>query len=342
LIGETKKVFDPQKNPFFEHGDIHPFIARRDDEVVGRVAAIRNRAHEEFHGEPVGFFGFFEAEDDPEVAGSLVEAAREHLRVGGLRAMRGPVSPSTNEECGLLVDGFDTPPMVLTPHNPPYYESLLTGAGLAKIKDLYAFVAHSRDGQVPERLRKGAALVRRRQPDVVVRPLNKRRFRDEVEIFRKVYNAAWQRNWGFVPMTDAEIDHMAEQLKPAVDPGLIRIAEVDGTPVGFALGLPDLNQALRHADGKLFPFGLLKILWYSRRIRRARIAVLGLVEGYRKTGIDVILYHDLFEYGLKRGYTTGEFSWILEDNISMIRPLELMGASVYKTYRLYETPVELG
>jgi hypothetical protein len=311
----------------------------RDGRAVGRVSAIRNRRHEEFHQEATGFFGFFECERDPEAAAGLLDAVREHLRGEGLSQFLGPVNPSTNEECGVLVDGFETPPMVMMTHNPPYYDELLQGCGLRKARDLLAYFMEEKERRIPERVARGAALIRKRLGNVTVRPLDKKRFLREVEAFRRVYNSAWEKNWGFVPMTDAELDHMARQLKPVVDPVLVRIAEVDGEPVAFALGLPDMNQALKHARGKLFPLGLLKILWYARKIRRVRILALGVLEEYRGTGLDVLLYHDLFAEGMAKGYTQGEFSWILEDNLPMVRPLEQFGARLYKTYRLYQGPV---
>ena len=337
LIGETKKIFDPGKNPFFRHGEMQAYLAYRDDRVVGRIAAIRNRNHEEFHEEATGFFGFFEAVDDVEVTRGLLETVKEYLRARRLDSMVGPVNPTTNDECGILVDGFQHPPAVMMTHSLPYYDGLLRRAGLEKAKDLLAYLMHDRG--MPERLVRGAKIARKRNPDVVVRPLEKKRFRAEVEIFRTIYNAAWERNWGFVPMTDAEIDHMADQLKQIVDPGLVRIAEKGGEPIGVALGLPDVNQAIRHANGRLFPLGLLRILWHSRRIDLARIAVLGLLPEHRRSGVDVLLYHDLFEYGTNHGFHRGEFSWILEDNEAIVRPLENMGAEVYKTYRLYRAAV---
>jgi hypothetical protein len=338
LIGDTKKLFDPKKNPFFEHGEIQPCLARRDGKVVGRIAAIRNRAHEAFHEESAGFFGFFECENDPGAAAALLGAVRDFLKSRDLTIMRGPVNPSTNEECGVLVDGFDTDPMVMMTHNPPYYDALLKKCGLEKAKDLYALVLEA--DSVPDRVERGVRIARKRNPGITVRPMNMKRFEAEVDAFRSVYNGAWEKNWGFVPMTDAEVTHMAKQLKPVVDPDLVRIAEHDGRPVAFALGLPDMNAPVKHANGRLFPFGLLKILWHARKNPRMRMLALGILEPYRKTGLDMILYYDLFTGALAKGYRQGEFSWILEDNLPMIRPLETMGARPYKTYRIYESPVD--
>jgi hypothetical protein len=338
LIGDTKKIFSPEHNPFFAHGEIEPYLARRDDTVVGRIAAIRNRAHEEFHQEPVGFFGFFECENDPEVAMGLLGSVREFLRARGLKVMRGPVNPSTNDECGILVDGFDTPPMVMMTHTHRSYPALLEKCGMAKAKDLYAYVLES--DTLPDKLVRGAAIARERNPEITLRGFDKKHLGREVAAFKEVYNQAWEKNWGFVPMTDAEVDHMAKQLKPAVDPALVHFAMHKGKTVGFAFALPDLNVALRHANGRLFPFGLIKILWYARGIKRIRVLALGLLTEYRRTGIDVLLYHELFSRGLAKGYRMGEFSWILEDNLAMRRPLEGIGARPYKTYRIYDAPVE--
>jgi GNAT superfamily N-acetyltransferase len=338
MIGDTKKIFFPEHNPFFAHGEIEPYLARRDDRVVGRIAAIRNRAHEEFHEESAGFFGFFESEDDPEVAMGLLGSVREFLRARNLTVMRGPVNPSTNDECGILVDGFDTPPMVLMTHTRPEYPALLEKCGLAKAKDLYAYMLEA--DTPPDKLVRGATIARERNPEITLRQFEKKHMAREVAAFKEVYNRAWERNWGFVPMTDAEVDHMAKQLKPAVDPALVHFAEHRGRPVGFAFALPDLNVAVRHADGRLFPFGLIKILWYARKIHRTRVLALGLLPEYRRTGIDVLLYYELFRKGLAKGYRMGEFSWILEDNLAMRRPLEGIGAKPYKTYRIYEAPVE--
>ncbi len=338
LMSDVRKLLSPEHNPFFEHGKIECFLARRDGRVIGRIAAIRNRLHEEFHDEPCGFFGFFECEEDGEAAQALIETAQERVAEWGLSILRGPVNPSTNDECGTLVEGFDTPPMVMMPHGRPYYDALLKSCGLVKAKDLLAYWIVPPE-IMPERLQRGAEIAIRRNPDIRFRCFDKKRFDQEVELFKEVYNAAWEKNWGFVPMTDAEIDHLAAELQQVLDPGLIRIAEHEGRAVAFSLALPDVNQALRHANGRLFPFGIFKILWHLRRIDRIRVMVLGVIEGYRGRGIDTVLYRDFFAYGMKKGYSGTEMSWVLEDNRAMLRPLENMGGRLYKTYRIYEMPV---
>ncbi len=334
LLAEERKRIDP-KNPFFEHAAVQLFLAYRGGEPVGRVAAIENRLHNEFHGDRVGFFGMFESVDDPEVAAALLDRAAEWVAGRGLDRLRGPTNFSTNEECGLLVDNFDDPPCVMMPYNPPYYEKLLVGWGLEKVKDLLAY--EIRDEEVKEsRLATVERLLRRLAPRVKVRSLRMRRFVEEVGIVRDIYNSAWERNWGFVPMTDAEVDYMAKQLKPIVDPELALIGEVDGEPAGFALALPDVNQAIGRLNGRLFPFGIFKLLWHLRRIDGIRVVTLGLKAEHRRTGLAELLYYEIVRRGRRRGHTVAEMSWILEDNLVMRAGLEKIGSRLYKTYRLYE------
>jgi hypothetical protein len=333
LRRDVRLLFDAQRNPFFAHGAVQPFLAERGGRAVGRVAAIVNEAHNAFHGDRIGFFGCFECEDDPEAARALLDAGAAWVAERGRVGLRGPVSFSTNDECGTLVDGFDTPPMVLMPHNPAHHARLLEGAGFAKAKDLIAY--RFRTTGLPERLVRAADALRARSR-IAIRSLDLRRFDEEVARVREVYNDAWEKNWGFVPMTRAEMDHMAAQLRPVVDADLLLFAEDEGRPIAFALALPDLNQALRHANGRLFPFGALAIWWHARRIREVRVLTLGIRHGYRRFGVDSLLYIELFRAAAAKGYTGGECSWILEDNVAMRRPIERMGGVAYKTYRIYE------
>lgn len=337
LIGDTKAMLDPSRNPFHEHADVELFLARRQGEAVGRIAAIVNHRHNEFQGEKTGFFGFFETIDDPAVAGALLEAAHRWVAERGMDRLRGPASFSTNEECALLVDGFDSPPAVMMPYNPRYYVRLLEGAGFVKAKDLVAYHLHESKLQM-DRLEKFADAIQRKE-GVTVRRFDKKHMSAEIDRFRTVYNQAWERNWGFVPMTDEEIVHMAKSLKPVIDPEIVLFLEKGGQPIGFALALPDVNQAVRHANGRLFPFGLLKILYHARHIHKLRVLVLGLLADYRGRGLDILLYLTLTRNGMNKGYNEGEFSWILEDNMAIRRPMEKLGAHVYKTYRFYERPI---
>lgn len=335
LLADMRTMLDPAAHPFHRHSDVQLFLALRDGRPVGRVAAIHNRRHVGFHEEPVGFYGFFECERSARTAGALLDAAARWLRDRGLETMRGPASFSTNEEAGLLVEGFDRSPCVMMPYNPPWYEELILGQGFRESKTLLAYW-HD-DPEPPDYLLRAEKLLRRRYPELGVRPLRMGDFWREVERIHDIYNAAWSGNWGFVPMTDEEFRHLARDLKHAVDPELALLVEDgDGTPVAFSLSLPDVNQALKHADGRLFPFGLPKILWHGRKIDTVRVITLGIVEGYRGKGIDALLYLETFRRGGARGYHRGEFSWILEDNEAMRRPLEKFGARVYKRYRLYD------
>jgi len=337
LRRDVRQLLSPTKNPFFEHGEAGYFLARREGRVVGRIAAIHNRLHNQVHGDRVGFFGFFESVDDAAVAAALVDAAAAWLEPRALDVIRGPVSFSTNDEAGLLVEGFDTPPAVMMPHNPPYYATLVEAAGFRKAKDLLAY--QRSDTGLPERLVRGASLTEQRY-GLRIRAMDMKRFDREVEVIKALYNASWERNWGFVPMTDHEIDHLAEQLKPVVVPEIVLFAEREDETVGFAVALPDLNVALRaNPSGRMFP-GILKVLWAARKIDRIRILLLGVVPSWRGKGIDVMLFKHVWEKATAKGYFWGEGGWILEDNHVMRNGLERMGFEVYKTYRLYDRPMK--
>lgn len=331
-------ALDRSKHPFHKHADVAYFVAERGGEMVGRIAAIVNHRHNEFHEDKVGFFGLFEAVDDAGVARALVDAAAGWVKARGMDTLRGPVNLSTNEEVaspGVLVEGFDTPPTVTMSHNPPYYGALMEASGLAKAKDLLAYWIGS--PIPPERLVRGVERMTRRE-GVTLRSMKMSRLKEEVAIMEEIYNSAWARNWGFVPMTSEEFAHIAKDMKSIADADLCIIAEKDGEPVGFAISLPDINQALRHIpDGKLFPFGLFKFLWYKRKVSSARIMTLGLRPEFQKSsGIGAAMYLRTFQVAGEKGYNTGEASWILEDNFLMIQALEKVGFQQYKTYRVYE------
>ncbi|HID09873.1 MAG TPA: N-acetyltransferase [Candidatus Latescibacteria bacterium] len=335
LLREERARFDPSRNPFFEHAEVALFLALRDREPVGRIAAIVNHRHNEFWNDRVGFFGFFEGPKEEEVAGRLFEEAGRWLRDKGMEVMRGPMEFSTNETCGMLVEGFDRPPMVMMPYNPPYYPQLLEALGLHKAKDLYAFYIRA-DVPIPEKVADVARAVQVRG-DVQVRSLRMKEYWEEVKRVKIIYNSAWSKNWGFVPMTDAEFEHLARELKQIVEPELVLIAETDdGEPVGFSMAVPDVNQALRHINGRLDPISLAKLLWYSRKIDEGRLMTLGVREKFRRRGIEAVFYIRTLEAARKLGYVGGELSWILEDNHLINRAIETMGAKRYKTYRIYD------
>ncbi len=339
LRREVGALLDRRRNPFFDHGEAAYFLAERDGAVVGRVAAIANRLHNEVHRDRVAFFGFFEAERDPAVAEALLGAAAAWARERGFDTLRGPASFSTNDECGLLVDGFDTPNTIMMPHNPPWYEDLVTGAGFHPVKTLLVYQGGSMAGPapVPARLTRAASLLLQRE-GLTLRTLDLRRFRAEVDLIKRLYNRCWEMNWGFVPMTDREIDHLATQFRPVVVPEMIPILEKDGEPVAFGLVLPDLNEMLRNnRSGRLFP-AVLTLLWRlkTRRYCRSRILLLGVEPAYRGKGLDAVLYEHIWRTGHDVGITWGEAGWILEDNAAMNLALVKMGFEVYKTYRLYD------
>lgn len=342
LRQDVRTLLSRRKNPFFEHADAEYYLALHQGAVVGRIAAVSNRLHNETHGDRVGFFGFFECVDDQAVADALLEAAAAWCRARGHDVLRGPASFSVNDECGLLVDGFDTPPALMMPHNPPYYATLLERAGFAKAKDLLVYQHGDvvNPPQVPDRLTRAVDLIGKRQ-GVTLRPLDLRNFAAEVELVKELYNGAWEKNWGFIPMTEHEIDHLAKQFKPVVVPDLVPMAVKDGKVIGFALALPDLNQVFRsNRNGRLLPV-LPRLLWWLKRKRftRMRILLLGVLPEYRAKGIDAMLYHWMWSRGLAQGIGWAEAGWILEDNPAMNAGLLKIGFTVYKTYRLYDRPL---
>jgi GNAT superfamily N-acetyltransferase len=341
LRRDVATLLSRTKNPFFEHAEAEYFLAERDGAVVGRIAAIHNRLHNETHDDRVGFFGFFESIDDQAVADALFAAAADWLRPRGLDTMRGPASFSVNDECGLLVEGYETPPVLMMPHNPRYYAALVERAGFAKAKDLYCYQGDEPAvGEVGERLKRGAELVKQRH-GVTLRPLNMRDFEGDVARVKELYNAAWEKNWGFVPMTDHEIDHLAEQFKPVVVPDLVPFAEKDGRPVGFAIALPDLNVAFKTNRNGGFLRGLVTVLFMLKtgRIHRLRVLLLGTIPEFRGKGLDAVLYHWIWEHGVARGIIWGEAGWILEDNAPINAGMLKIGFRRYKTYRLYDRPL---
>jgi GNAT superfamily N-acetyltransferase len=336
LRRDAHALVDPARNPFYRHAERELFLARRDGRVVGRVAAIHDRLHLDKHRDGAGFFGFFECEDDAPAAAALLAAAAGWLRVRGLSVQRGPFNPSINDEVGVLVDGFDTPSVLMMPHNPRYYPALVESAGFHKAKDVLAF--QNTHTVLPERLIAAAEVLHRRY-GVSCRTIDMKRFHDEVALIQRLFNAGWERNWGAVALTDEEIGYLAGQLKPLVVPELVVFAERAGEPIGFAAAVPDFNVALRaNPSGRLFP-GVLRVLWASRRITRLRVLLLGVVPAWQGKGVDALLYRRIWEDGRRKGYDWAEAGWVLEDNTAMINGLARMGFTPYKTYRIYERPL---
>ena len=333
---DLRTVLRRDRHPYHQHAETEYFLARRGGAVVGRIAASVNHLHNEFHEERTGFFGFFECIDDPSVARSLLAAAEAWLAARGMDRMRGPMNFSTNDESvspGILIEGFQSPPVIMMGHNPPYYLGLLEAAGFEKARDLLAYWIDA--DETPPAMRRAMAALARKE-GVSIRSVDMKRFQAEVATVQDIYNSAWERNWGFVPMTEAEFAHMARQLRPVVDPRFALIAEVGGEAVAFAVGLPDYNQALRHLNGRLFPFGIFKLLWHRRRINALRVLTLGVKPAYRHLGLGAMLNLRIIENAQRAGKPRGECSWILEDNTEMRRGMERMGGRVYKTYRVME------
>jgi hypothetical protein len=331
-------ALDRDRNPFYRQADRELFLALRDGEVVGRVAAIENRAHNEFHGDRTGFFGFFESVDDQAVADLLLRVAADWLAGRGLTTIQGPMNPSTNYECGLLVEGYEHQPTFMTAWNPPYYDALLQGAGFAKAKDLLAFwfPAAEPGYELPEFVKRQAerALESGRME---FRDLDPRRFDREVAACWEIYNDAWERNWGFVPMSRAEFEYMAKDMKRLLWPELAFMASVEGEPAGFMLAVPDYNVALaKNRSGRLFPFGLLRILRGKKTIRTARVMALGVKKAYRTRSILALFTHEVMRRGLAMGKIGAEASWLLEDNQLIVKPMRAMGARERMRWRVYE------
>ena len=337
----VRDVLDVRHNPFWADAERALFLARRGARVVGRIAAIENRAHTGFHGDRVGFFGFFECADDPEAAGALFDAAGGWLAARGLDTMRGPTNPSTNHECGVLVGGHEHHPMFMTTWNPPYYATLLERAGFVAAKELLGWrvPVGDPDFALPPLFEAHAerALGER---TLRFRDLEPRHLEREIAICWDVYNAAWERNWGFVPMSRAEFAQLARDLKLLVDPRFAFAAEIDGEPAGFVLALLDYNVLFKRIPtGRLFPTGLFTLLAGRRGLRSARIMALGVKRAYRTRSIFALFVRELVRRGRAMGATDAEASWVLEDNHLMNRPLRAMGATPYRRWRLYDRPL---
>jgi GNAT superfamily N-acetyltransferase len=338
LRRDERRRLSPDHNPFYEHAEIRLWLARRGGHITGRIASIDDRLHNQTHGERVTWFGFFEAGDEA-TARRLLDAVERDAQERGSTSVRGPVNPSLNDSAGLLVHGFDDDPYILMPYNPAAYASYLERAGYCKAKDLLAW---DLDTSIPlgERVaRVGQRLATRQR--IRVRPvdMSRRGFAADLEHLKTIYRAAWTDNWGFVPPTDAEISHLAFELKPVVDPDLVLFAEHDGRVVGCAVGLPDLNQVLKRMNGRLLPRGFWHFLRRRSIITRARALLLGVLPEYRKRGLYPLLVMELHRRGCARGYKRAELSWTLEDNELVNAGIEAAGGRPHKTYRLYEKPM---
>lgn len=338
LMMDKMKLLNKKKNPFFDEAEMQLFMAYKNGEEAGRIAAIKNDAHNRIHNENIGFFGFFESVNDQDVANKLLDTAKEWLKNKGLDAMRGPANPSSNDEWGLLIDGFEDSPRLMMTYNPKYYIDLFENYGLTKAKDLYAYKISQSEIRKSNKLARVSEIARKRS-GIKIRALNMKNFKEELSIVKYLYNKAWAPNWGFIPMTDEEIDNLAKDLKPLVEPSIVLFGEIDDKPVGFALVVMDYNALFKDFDGRLFPFNFIKVFTKKRFTKWARVITLGLIPEYQKKGLDAVFYQEIMDRALELGIQYGEASWILEDNEMMKRGAQTMNGELYKTYRIYEVGV---
>jgi GNAT superfamily N-acetyltransferase len=335
LFVSEREQSDPGKNPFYEHARVDLFLAVRGSEVVGRVAAIDDDNHNRTYGDNLVFFGFFEAEDEG-AATALLTRVEKWGRERGRSAVRGPANPSLNHSAGLQIEAFDTDPFVMMPYNPPDYPRYVAHNGYRKVKDLYAWLFET--GQDISRIRRLAEKVRKRH-DLVIRPVDMRRWDEELERFRDLYNKAWERNWGFVRYTNPEFDHLAKEFKLILDPELVALAEVNGELVGVTVVLPDANQVFKRMRGRLLPFGIIHFLNRKRIMDQLRLPILGVAPEHRNKGIELAMIYELYGRANAKGYKKCECSWTLEDNRPMNHIIEAGGAKLYKTYRIYQKEI---
>jgi GNAT superfamily N-acetyltransferase len=333
LIIERKAFLNRKRHPFYKHGDAALFLARQNGEIAGRIMASDDPNYNSLHRSNLGCFGLFECINDRNVATALFQAAEGWLRKKGRTEIMGPIDYSTNYVCGLLVEGFEHPPTLLTAHNPPYYQRLIEGCGFVKKKDWYAWWF----ADFPEPMRRLRKIADRRGSNQAfeIQPINLKQLAEESRRLRAVFNQAWKDNWGFVRFTEAEAEHMAKEMKPVLEPKMTLIARIDNEPVAFVICIPDINVALRKINGRLLPFGLIKLLYYRTKIRTVRFVALGVVEKYRRAGIAERLVLQVMEEAQRRGMP-GELSMTLEDNFMINRFLEAIGAERYKTYRIFQ------
>lgn len=331
-----------RKNPFFEHGEGTTFTAWKQGRCVGRCTAQIDREHLARYKDDCGFFGVFDTIDDPEVASALLDQATAWVQRRGMKKLRGPMSLSINDEIGLLVEGFDSPPFIMMPHHRPYQGSLVETAGLQKLKDLYAWKYEI--GSLPERARKAHAAINE-MPEVTARHVDPKHMERDIRIVMDIFNDAWSDNWGFVPLTQGELRKMASDMKLILIPELSTIVEIEGKPVGVAIALPNINEMMGDLNGKLLPLGLLKLLWRLKvkGPRSARLIILGISRKLRQVrryaALSTYMYVQMHKAGEKLGIKGGELSWTLEDNAPVNLGIKFMGGKVHKRYRIYQKEV---
>ncbi len=337
LIFERKKFLNPQINPFFEHAEMELFMVIDNSKPVGRIALILDKNYNEFHSEKTGFFGMFECVNDKEPAALLFEKAKEWCQENQLDRLLGPMNLSTNHECGLMLEGFEDPPMVGIPYNPPYYSEILERNGFTKAKDLLSYKLDY-PNKIPDYMERANKLIQKRNR-FTLKNLQMEDYANEVKKIWDLYNSAWSYNWGFVPMNFKEFEYFAQEIEHFVLPEMCFIAYKDDEPVGFSLTLPDINQILKTMNGRLFPSGFFKFILNRKKVDTYRVLTLGVKKKYQRTGIDVVFYYETYKQCIEKHVRIIEMSWVLEDNLAMVGPLERMGAILYKRHRIYEHPI---
>ncbi len=338
LIFDKMRILDRENHPFYKHASAEFFIAEKDGKMVGRIAAIKNDLHNKVHEDKAGFFGFFECINDQIVANKLFDAAKDWLKKNGCNEMLGPANPSSNEEYGMLIEGFDDEPRILMPYNPIYYLDLCNNYGFIKAKDLYAYNLQNSKVVSSEKLKRVAEIAQKRS-GLKIYAMDIKEFKKELDKVKFVYNKAWEKNWGFVPMTEEEIDAMAKDLKPLIEPSLVLFGEIDNKLVGFALVMLDYNQIFKSFNGKLLPFNFLKLFTQKKKITWSRVLTLGVIPEYQKRGLDAVFYWEIVNRAANVGILQGEASWILEDNDMMNRGAQVMNGEIYKKYRIYQKSI---
>lgn len=342
LFTAQHDLLNTKKHPFYKHSRLQLFLAYDQGVVVGRIAAILNVNHNNYNQSKDGFFGFFDCVNDQQIANSLLDVAIAWIKQqdASLNKLIGPVSFSTNETCGALLEGFDQSPMAMMPYNAPYYLDLFGNAGLQKQVDLYAYYIATKDADNRSVRLLDVLEMRLLRSNIKIRTINVKDFKNEIGRIKSVYNKAWDKNLGFVPMTDEEFDFMAKDMKTILDPDFCLIAEKDGEPIGFALGIPNINQILKNINkGRLLPFGIFKLLFGLKSINELRVLTLGVNEGYRKLGIEACLYGYIIKNAQIKGIKGAECSWMLEDNYLMNKAIEQIGGVLTKKYRIFEKSI---
>lgn len=342
LIYDVRKNLDTVKNPFYSHAKIQLFLAFDGKTIVGRIAAIINDTHNNKYKDKVGFFGYFESINSKEVSTALFDTASKWLSENGMDTIRGPINLSINDEVGLLTNAFDKQAVLLMTYNPEYYIKLIEDYGFVKAKDLYAYfvskeiILSKKDAM--EKLNRVSEIVLKRE-NIKIRKLVLKNLQSELMKVMKVYNAAWEENWGSLQMTEAEFNFVAASLKPLVDEDIVFFAEVNDEPIGFSLSIPDYNQVFKKMNGKLFPFGIFKLLTGKKKINLIRVIMMGVIPKYQRKGIEAVFIRDTINNAVGKGIYDAEISWVLEDNVPMVQTAVNIGAELYKTYRIFDKKI---